>query len=62
MGSICFKVGAHESHRSCKASHAISTKTAQYVKSLEGKIRYWLPVKGCDDIYVHMTLDTNVIK
>lgn len=27
-----------------------------------GKIRYWLLVKDCDDIYVHITLDTDSIK
>ena len=31
-------------------------------KSEGGKIRYWLPVKDCNDIYVHITLDTNSIK
>lgn len=62
IGTICFKVGTPESHRGCKANEALITKKGQSIKSEEGKIRYWLPVKDCDDIYVHITLDTNVIK
>jgi len=44
------------------ANEALITKKGQSIKSEEGKIRYWLPVKDCDDIYVHITLDANVIK
>ena len=36
-------------------------KTVQAVKSSEGKIRYWLPVKDCDDVYVHITLNPNIV-
>ena len=61
IGIICFKVGTPESHRGCKASLALSTKTGQAVKSSEGKIRYWLPVKDCDDIYVHVTSDLDIV-
>lgn len=58
--TLCFKVGTPESHRGCKANLALSTKTGQAVRSSDGKIRYWLPVKDCNDVYVHVTLDTNV--
>jgi len=44
------------------ANEALITKKGKSIKSEEGKIRYWLPVKDCDDIYVHITLDANVIK
>ena len=59
VGTTCIKIGAPESHKECKANVALSTKKAQLVKSGEEKIRYWIPVKGCDDIYVHPTIDTN---
>lgn len=62
IGTTCFKVGSPESHRDCKANLALSTKIGQTVKSAEGKIRYWLPVKNCDDIYVHVTMDPNAVK
>ncbi|AJQ26175.1 hypothetical protein [Pelosinus fermentans] len=61
IGTICFKVGTPESHKGCKANLALSTKSGQAVKSLEGKIRYWLPIKDCDDVYVHFSLDPNNI-
>ena len=61
IDAICFKVGIPESHRGCKANLALSTKTGQAVKSSDGKIRYWLPVKDCDEVYVHFTLDINIV-
>lgn len=57
VGAICSKVGSPESHRGCKAKLALSTKKAQAQKSGEGKIKYWIPVKDCDDVYVHFTVD-----
>ncbi|EKQ54387.1 MULTISPECIES: hypothetical protein [unclassified Clostridium] len=62
IGTLCSKVGAPELHKDCKANKVLSTKNGQAVKSAEGKIRYWLPVKDCDDVYVHITLDPNTIK
>jgi len=62
VGVICSRVGATELHRGCKANLALSTKIGQAVKSEEGKIRYWLPVKDCDDVYVHITMDINSVK
>ncbi|UZQ52013.1 hypothetical protein [Clostridium kluyveri] len=62
IGTLCFKVGASELHSDCKANEVLSTKKGQGVKSAEGKIRYWLPVKDCDNVYVHITLDPNTIK
>ncbi|MBX4270063.1 hypothetical protein [Clostridium estertheticum] len=56
IGTTCFKVGSLESHRGCKVNLTLFTKTEQAVKSAEGKIRYWLPVK------VHITLDPNTIE
>lgn len=60
-GVVCIKVGAPEAHKGCKANAALATKTAQTATSGGGKIRYWLPVKDCDDVYVHFTIDTNVV-
>lgn len=62
VGVICSKVGVPELHRGCKANLVLSTKKAQSTKSEEGKIRYWIPVKDCDDVYVHFTIDTNAIE
>lgn len=62
VGVICSRVGAPELHRGCKANLVISTKKAQSTKSGDGKIRYWIPVKDCDDVYVHFTIDTHADK
>lgn len=62
LGAICVKVGSSEAHKGCKANLALSTKTGLAVKSSEGKIRYWLPIKDCDDVYVHITVDPNIIE
>jgi hypothetical protein len=59
VGVQCNKVGTPEDHKGCRAHLALSTKTGQAVKSGEGKVRYWLPVKGSDEVYVHFTVDTN---
>ena len=60
VGVACIKIGPPESHKDCKANLALSTKAGQVLKSGEGKFRYWLPVKDCDEVYVHLTIDTNM--
>jgi hypothetical protein len=61
-GVTCIKVGPPEIHRGCKANISLSTKTPQVSKSGEGKLRYWIPVKDCDDVYIHFTIDTTAIE
>jgi hypothetical protein len=59
-GVECSTIGPPAIHRGCKANIALSTKTSQVSKSEGGKLRYWIPVKDCDDLYIHFTIDSNV--
>jgi hypothetical protein len=62
VGIKCFNVGVPEAHVGCKANETLSTKKGLGDKTEEGRIRYWLPVKECDEVYVHITISTNVVK
>ena len=62
VGVACIKIGSPELHKGCKANVALSTKKAQSQKLGEERIRYWVPVKDCDDVYVHFLIDTNSIE
>jgi hypothetical protein len=62
VGVKCFKIGVPEAHLGCKANEALSTKKGQGDRTEDGKIRYWLPVKECEDVYIHLTINPNVAK
>lgn len=52
----CVKVGSPESHMGCLANKTLTTKTGQG-DCIEGNlVRYWLPVDGRDDVYVHFSV------
>lgn len=53
---ICAKIGASESHRGCRKAVALRTGTAQVDRTVEGKIRAWLPVDGWSEVVVHFSL------
>lgn len=57
----CFSIGDPESHKGCKANEALSLNKAQILHVGSEKIKYWLPVKGCADVYVHysITIDSD---
>lgn len=61
-GVACFEVGTPEQHKGCKANEALSTNNSVYqVNAEKDIIRFWLPVKGCPDVYVHFPLKLNVL-
>lgn len=61
-GEPCFNVGTPEQHRGCKANEALTSNQAvQQVNTEKDTIRYWLPVKGCPDVYVHFPLKLSAI-
>ncbi|GFZ30217.1 hypothetical protein CSC2_07430 [Clostridium zeae] len=62
VGVMCIKIGSPEIHRGCKANVALSTKKAQIGKLGEDRIRYWIPVTGYDDIYIHFSIDTKTVQ
>ncbi len=56
-GVPCFQVGTPEQHKGCKAPEMLAAgKAVQAVNDAKDTIRYWLPVKGHPDIYVHFPL------
>lgn len=62
VGLVCSKIATPQNHKGCKANIALSTKTGQANITGEGSIRYWLPVIGCDDVFVHVTINVNAIE
>lgn len=54
--TICAKIGSPESHKGCLANKTIVSKTGQG-DIISGKMaRYWLPVDGEDDVFVHLSV------
>jgi hypothetical protein len=44
-------------HKTCMAHEVLATNnTVQQVNPEKDTIRYWLPVKGCPDAYIHFPL------
>lgn len=52
----CVSVGSPEIHKGCRVNEMFRTGHYQVVKSENGMLRYWLPVPGRDDVYVHVTI------
>ncbi len=57
----CVSVGLPEIHKGCRVNEMFKTGRYQVVKSETGRLRYWIPVPGRDDVYVHVTIDPNSI-
>lgn len=55
-GVSCFSISPPEAHKGCKANVALSTNKAQIMYSEQGKVKWWLPVKGYNDIYIHFSM------
>jgi hypothetical protein len=58
----CVMVGSPEIHKGCRVNEMFRTGSYQVVKSENGTLRYWLPVPGHDDVYVHVTFNPNSIE
>jgi len=58
----CFAIGTPEAHKGCKANEAISSSKAQILNADSQRIKYWLPVKDCPDVYVHYTITIDPAK
>lgn len=53
----CYSVGDPESHKGCKANEALSTSEGQRMDVDSGtKIKFWSPVRGCSDVFVHFSI------
>jgi hypothetical protein len=61
-GEHCFKVGIPAQHKGCKAHEALaSNQGTQAINAEKDTIRFWLPIEGCPDVYVHLTLKLSTI-
>lgn len=50
-------------HAGCLANLALKEKTAKYSLTKNGKrLRFWIPVEGVEDVYVHFSIEVNDIK
>ena len=57
VGKPCSQQGDPKSHGGfCKLNEAIQAKQTVERTGADGKIRYWIPVKGHDDLFVHVTV------
>lgn len=56
VGVPCFSIGNPESHKACKANEALALDKGQRMNVEPGKIKFWIPVRGCPDVYVHFTV------
>jgi len=54
-GCVCVRVGPAEIHKNCKAHLVLTTKETQMIKD-DQRIRYWMPLDGYDDYYLHVTI------
>jgi hypothetical protein len=61
-GVPCFAAGNPESHKACKANEALATFTGQSLQVDGNRIKFWIPVKDCPDIFVHFNITTSSIE
>jgi hypothetical protein len=57
VGKTCVTVGDPKQHmKFCRLNEAFVTKKTTEIAGTDGKVRYWIPVNGCEDIVVHVTV------
>ena len=57
VGPHCFAFGNPESHKACNANLALSSDKGQRMDiEATGKIKFWSPVRGCPDVFVHFNI------
>jgi hypothetical protein len=63
VGVPCFEFGNPESHKSCNANGALSSGKGQRMNVEQGsKIKFWSPVEGCPDVFVHFSILVDPVK
>lgn len=56
-GERCVDALPRGSHAGCLADQALRERRGLYNLSVGGnRLRFWVPVEGCDDVYVHLSL------
>ncbi len=61
VGVPCFSIGMPESHKACKATEALSSKSGQRMNVESKRIKFWVPVRNYPDVYVHFTIPIDPI-
>jgi hypothetical protein len=61
-GVQCFSIGNPEAHRGCKANEALALNQGQILKGEQDIIKFWSPVRDCEDVYVHFQISVDSIK
>lgn len=57
-GERCCDRPPAESHRHCLANQALDAHKGMTKTRPDGVVVFWLPVAGCDDLYVHGLIGT----
>lgn len=52
-GVRCVEQPPLEAHRFCKANQALKEHRGKFYFAEDGRIMFWAPLEGCDDVYVH---------
>lgn len=56
-GVRCVDTPPKEAHAGCLANLALKEHQAKYQLTVDRKrLRFWIPVDGCDDLYVHFSI------
>ncbi len=62
-GLRCIDTPPKEAHAGCLGNKALIDKIAQHALSVDGKrMRFWIPVTGSDDLFVHFSIPTGRTK
>jgi hypothetical protein len=56
VGVPCFSFGNPEFHKFCNANEALSSNKGQRMNLYPEKIKFWSPVTGCPDVFVHFSI------
>ncbi|MDL2233541.1 hypothetical protein LJC63_08210 [Ruminococcaceae bacterium OttesenSCG-928-L11] len=59
VGVRCVEEPPKEGHAGCLANQALRERTACYgLTNNKKRLRFWIPVEGCDDVFVHFSIPT----
>lgn len=56
VGERCNEDGNPQRHAGCKAGLALHTQKAQVQNTPAGRIKFWLPLEGYPEVYIHFSV------
>lgn len=56
VGEHCNEDGNPQRHAGCKAMLALKTQQAQVQNTPVGRVKFWLPVEGYPEVYIHFSV------